>query len=482
MSLGRGTEIGGKYRLSTFISRGGMGVVWEAEDLLFPERTVAVKFLLDEGNERSRDRFHREARILASVSHPGMVQVFDRGQHEDQLYFVMERMRGEDLYARLEKEAPLPIGLALQIGIELCDVVAAVHAVGIVHRDLKPSNVFLAEYGNRKVVKVLDFGIAKAKLFGLQTLTATNDTMGTWQYMAPEVLLGQAKNSDARSDVFAIGAILYECLTGHRLHRDAASGPEIITTMLTIKALPSIGRAQPDLPRAIVEIVDGALSFDPALRPADARALCTLLEQARSKLSPQELEAKADVALAATVAVPAVSSNPSARPKRRRLVTIGGGVIAGLGIAAAVMLSVADKTAAPSVIPVGALAADEPRPPPDPVLPIRESGSVERNARLSDGDKPGPLPPERHVFRVESTPAGAKIAVGTREVCVAPCDVTVEADSAELSATLRGYKPASKTVGPPWQGVHFKLVQQASHGDLPTFPKSRPWQGKPSSR
>jgi serine/threonine protein kinase len=202
----------GHYRVTASLGEGGMGLVYAAVDERL-ERPVALKILhaATANNEIARERFRREARLAASVNHPHVCQLYEIGETDGQLFIAMELLEGESLAARLQR-GPVPLEEAVEIGLEVLDAVDVLHRRGIVHRDLKPSNIFLTPYGS----KLLDFGLARVVARELddtrRTLTAGGTVMGTVKYMAPEQL--QDHVVDARADLFSLGVILYEMLSG----------------------------------------------------------------------------------------------------------------------------------------------------------------------------------------------------------------------------------------------------------------------------
>jgi hypothetical protein len=209
-----------RYRLDQLIGRGGMGAVYEARDLQL-DRAVAVKILLgrDFGDPKALRRFHREARAAARLNHPNIVSVYDFGPVEGEgAYIVMERIYGITLRAVLDRDRALPPAQAADLFAQLLDGIAAAHAEGVVHRDLKPGNVIAQQAGSPALmVKILDFGLAKldsADRLASETVTAPGAVMGTLGYMAPEQLLGG--EVDHRADLFAVGVMLVEVLTGSR--------------------------------------------------------------------------------------------------------------------------------------------------------------------------------------------------------------------------------------------------------------------------
>ena len=208
----------GPYRILNKLGEGGMGVVYAAEDPRLG-RSVALKTVRAElASDETRERLRREARAAASISHPNICQLYEIGEHEGELFIAMELLEGESLSARITRGA-LPVRSAVDIALDVLDALSALHRRGILHRDLKPSNIFLTEHG----AKLLDFGIARIATEDAQrtflSLTGEGIVMGTPRYMAPESASGDA--IDARSDLFALAAVLYEMLAG----RPAFDGP-----------------------------------------------------------------------------------------------------------------------------------------------------------------------------------------------------------------------------------------------------------------
>jgi eukaryotic-like serine/threonine-protein kinase len=210
------------YRILSRLGQGGMGVVYEAEDTRLGRR-VAIKVLPAEAccDPLAMDRFLREARIISSLNHPHICTLHDIGEHEGEQYMVMELIEGEPLKARIAR-GPLPVDEAIELGLQIADALDAAHARGVVHRDIKPANLFVTTRGQ---IKVLDFGVAKLALGGQpragdlsetrmvdDALTTAGTAIGTVAYMSPEQARGL--DIDARSDLFSVGAVLYEMVTG----------------------------------------------------------------------------------------------------------------------------------------------------------------------------------------------------------------------------------------------------------------------------
>ena len=199
----------GKYEIVRLLGRGGMGAVYQALDPVL-EREVALKVMLPEtaGDPEQKQRFEREARAVARLSHPGVVTVFDLGYHTDgSPYIVMELLRGQDLLARARGGPPLPLEEKLSIVAQVLDGLGHAHKAGIVHRDIKPANVFLTEEGS---ARIMDFGIA----FFTTSGATSRSVLGTVGYMSPEQVRGE--RVDGRSDLFSVGSLLCELLTGRR--------------------------------------------------------------------------------------------------------------------------------------------------------------------------------------------------------------------------------------------------------------------------
>ncbi len=281
--------LGDRFEIEQQVATGGMGEVFRARDRVSGE-PVAVKVTSD-GRAHRTARFAREIELLAELSHPGIVRYVGHGETSSgKLFLAMEWLDGEDLKARLERE-PLTMGEAVTLATRVAEALGAAHARGVVHRDLKPSNLFLP--GRRiEAVKVLDFGIAHRE--GRTQLTQTGTTVGTLGYMAPE----QARSGeviDARVDVFALGCVLFQCLTGtFAFEGDDAA---IILAKILFSEAPRVSARWPEVPEDLDALVAQMLAKDPALRPSDggrlARALAALGPQAYSAIVvPQGYAAK----------------------------------------------------------------------------------------------------------------------------------------------------------------------------------------------
>ncbi len=265
--------LAGKYRVVRILGKGGMGVVVEAENTLI-ERRVAIKLLHTDlsDNEVAVERFHREAETAAATGHDHIVDILDLGRTEQgNPFIVMELLRGKTLQELLREERLLETDRAVRIAIQALSALSAVHAKGIVHRDLKPANILLVEKAGRSdFVKLVDFGVSKIRSSRMERndLTATGMVMGTPHYMAPEQARG-AKSVDHRADLYAMGAILYRCLSGRVPYR-GANYNQILAKILAQDPRP-LGELRPDLPKALVAVVEKSMSRDPDLRYQSAK-------------------------------------------------------------------------------------------------------------------------------------------------------------------------------------------------------------------
>ncbi|MBA3452778.1 MAG: protein kinase [Deltaproteobacteria bacterium] len=270
-----GATVDGRYHIMELIGEGGMGKVYLAEHVEIGKR-VALK-VLHPSYSRMPDlveRFRREARAASKIGHPNIVDVTDSGTTNDgSVYFVMEFLEGVELGSVIEREGEMDVARALRISSQICRALAAAHAQGIVHRDLKPENVFLiTRDGAADVVKVLDFGIAKtteAEAARERRLTSPGMAMGTPEYMAPEQAAGRP--ADARCDVYALGAIMYEMTTGTPPY-SGDNFMEILTKKATQDPPPPIS-VRADLPPQVSDLVMAAMARNPDDRPQTMETL-----------------------------------------------------------------------------------------------------------------------------------------------------------------------------------------------------------------
>ncbi|WP_409329369.1 serine/threonine-protein kinase [Trujillonella humicola] len=273
MALSTGTVLAGRYEITSPIATGGMGEVWRARDRVL-DREVAAKVLRSEftGDPSFVARFRNEARHTAALSHPNIASVYDYGEADDErnpgqrlAFLVMELVEGQPLVTILHEEGRLPVDWTLHVLGQSADGLSAAHAAGVVHRDIKPGNLIVRPDG---VVKLTDFGIARAR--DATPLTRTGMVVGTAQYLSPEQAQGFEVTS--ASDVYSLGVVGYECLTGSR--------PFDGTSQVAI-ALAHINRPPPplpgDVPRAVRQLLERALQKDPGDRFTDGAAFAAAI-------------------------------------------------------------------------------------------------------------------------------------------------------------------------------------------------------------
>ncbi len=272
-----GSIVADKYRVERVLGEGGMGVVVAARHVQL-EQLVALKFLLPEVAARPDvvERFLREARAAARVQGAHAARVLDVGQDGRGMpYMVMEYLEGEDLDQMLARETKLPVAEAVYCVLQACEALAEAHASRIVHRDLKPANLFLAKQpGGQVVLKVLDFGISKEINSKSHSLTQTAAVMGTPYYMSPEQMRS-SKNVDERSDVWALGVILYELITG-KLPFAADSLTEVVALILQNEP-ENVRTLVPEIPEGVALAIEGCLRTNRDDRISDVGVLATML-------------------------------------------------------------------------------------------------------------------------------------------------------------------------------------------------------------
>ena len=387
-----GRTAGGKYKLVRLLGSGGMGEVYEAQHSIIGRR-FAIKFLhpLLAGNSEVVARFQREAQAAGSLENENIAAVVDAGTADDGApYLVMEYLDGEDLAHLLVRGGPLPVPRAAYIVIQACRGLAAAHSRGIVHRDLKPENLFICKRNDGSdLVKVLDFGIAKLHTGRAGTgLTQTGTTMGTPFYMSMEQARG-AKEVDQRTDIYALGVILYEILSGAKPH-PGESYNEILYHVLTQEPAP-LDSIRSGLPPGLSAVVQKAMAREAADRYASAADLMEeLILFAGRAVTPLRsqvgLAAVQGATMQSPVSLPAMAvsaptpppEEPVARPARGRsrvVVWASSAAVVVLLVAMGLWLGLHREprrqavTAAPSALaaPAPALvAAPTPAPLPTP--------------------------------------------------------------------------------------------------------------------
>jgi serine/threonine protein kinase len=299
--------IAGRYELLELVGRGGMSSVWKAHDRLL-DRTVAIKVLHEHytQDEEYVERFRREARSVAQVSHPNIVTVIDRGEDGGRQYIVFEYVDGENLKQVIEREGPLPVRDALLLALQVARALGFAHDRGLVHRDVKPQNVLLNDEGQAKVT---DFGIARS--VDVDGVTVTGTVLGTSEYIAPEQARGQ--RVDAHTDVYSLGVVLYELLTG----AVPFSGESFVTVALqhVNEAPPDVLEHRPDCPPRVALAIERAMAKEPEDRPM-MDELVTELEACLADLDPMSEQAT-------MIAPPRATPRTTQPPRRRRRRRVG---------------------------------------------------------------------------------------------------------------------------------------------------------------
>ena len=260
-----GQVVAGRYRLERALARGGMGSVWIARHLQL-DIDVAVKFMTAEAaaSANARLRFEREAKAAAKLKSAHIVQIMDYGVEDDTLHIVMELLSGEDLATRLHRFGRLPVAAVAAILGQACEGIALAHDAGIVHRDLKPANLFLCREGRNEIVKVLDFGIAKSPVgAGSSDSTRTGSLIGSPNYMSPEQIV-DSKAVDWRTDIWALGVIAFQCMTG----REPFPGVEVGAILVGVchGPIPIPSQLAPDLGPHVDRFFQTALARPPEQR------------------------------------------------------------------------------------------------------------------------------------------------------------------------------------------------------------------------
>ncbi|MDI1483439.1 serine/threonine-protein kinase [Polyangium sp. y55x31] len=368
---------GGKYLLSHELARGGMGSVFVGRHLQL-DVPIAIKFI-DPAKTAAGDaraRFEREARAAAQLRNPNIVQIFDHGVDGDLPYIVMELLQGEDLGARLRRERRLSLRQVASILLQLARGLRRAHELGIVHRDLKPGNIFMAQVEDEEIVKILDFGLAKAFVSDVaDEVTQSGVVMGSPQYMSPEQARG-VKNIDPRSDIWSVGVVAYRCITGVLPFRGDQVGDLVVKICVEPAAPPS--SIVPDVTPEIDAFFERALAKDPEKRYRNVVEMASDFAAIVGRLYPGEL-----------------------MPSLGRLMTTSPGSMPQI------------RPPADADVPIAA----PPLPPPPQAAPAPPPGAASRVATPPPGAPPPPVlfgpPPGPAPFVPASVPSPAPAEMQT---------------------------------------------------------------------
>ncbi len=488
-----GKTIDGKYQVVRLLGQGGMGAVYEATHL-GTGRRVAVKVITGDIvlTQDVVARFQREARAAGSIESQHIVQVLDSGVDRDQglPFMVMEFLNGEDLEKLVERLGALPPELALRITAQACVGLQKAHEASVVHRDIKPANLYLSRRdGGELVVRLLDFGIAKVKMDQLtgadRGLTRTGSMLGSPLYMSPEQAMG-LKTIDHRTDIWSLGAVLNEALTGRTPHHDKDTFGQLIIAICSTPPQP-IQQLAPWIPPHVAELVHRALRLDPNERFASAAAMLDALrellpsgfglhESQLIALPEADKQRPADIFrvptdaggrrmtdsgnvlppihLANTAASPGITANPltatngaaSTGGARSKAPLIGGVLIAlaAAGVGAAWFESHGKAPAevaalpAPSAAPVAATPA------------VSVPAAVQPIAAVA--------PPTARTVQVRISPATAKVELDGHEA-------TVQGGELEISGTLGSAHVVHVTLGPRQNSVQVVIAESGALPD-----------------
>ncbi|MBO6936204.1 MAG: protein kinase [Deltaproteobacteria bacterium] len=460
-----GRVISDRFRIVSLIARGGMGKVYKAEQAPLG-REIALKILnpnyQGDHDPEFHKRFYLEASICAKLTHPNTVTIFDYGRTDDDVYFIaMELLEGRTLHRALREDKRIPAERALHIARQVCRSLREAHGLGVIHRDLKPANIFLVKHGDeRDFVKVLDFGLVKDLDSKGEDLTQTGLFMGSPKYMSPEQIRGE--NVDGRCDVYALGVILYEMLTG-KVPFDRANSVNILMAHVH-EAPPSIAEVAPEagVEPHIEQIVLKAMAKNPDERFESMDAMLVALKRVASQaglavsrsgettlssefaisggstgayavVTGDPLDSESGVSPSMTPSDPfappvateePLPESPFDDPQKRKMATLA--VVGALGLAAVLgaVLALSDSDPEP-------VATEDPAPT-EPAQPDPPASSMGASTMDPSGGTMAADPSEQLVrVTLRSEPSGATVLVGDRTYGPTPAEIEWRGDEAD---------------------------------------------------
>ena len=435
--VGAADSLGKRLVLVRQIGAGGMGRVYQATDEA-TGRTLAVKLTQEVRGEVAISRFAAEAEILESLDHPAIVAYVGHGTTADGAqYLAMAWLDGEDLGRRLTRGTLSPAE-TVALGLRVASGLAAAHHAGVIHRDLKPSNIVLVD-GDVARATLVDFGIARR--VGSESLTRTGELVGTPGYMAPEQVRGR-RDLDGRADLFALGAVLYQCLAG----RPPFGGEDVMTVLakLLLEEAPRLCTLRIDVPQPLEDLISRLLSKDGERRPAAADEVVRELTAIADGLARGDLAlgtppigapitlANADTIVAPILAAGAAASAVQPRSRRWRRAAVASALVLAVGGGAALLVAGqgSSPTPAPAVAPAPAVVpapTPTPTPAPAPVAPTPEPPAPAAAAPAAALVEPPP-PVHRKKRRPERAAAPASTPAAPPDAAPAPLNPSPPAD------------------------------------------------------
>ena len=441
----QGEVIAGRYELLELIGKGGMSSVYKAHDRLL-DRQIAVKILHPHFTEDEEyvERFRREARAVAQLSHPNIVTVIDRGEDEGRQYIVFEYVEGENLKQLLERTGPMPVRDALLMALQMARALAFAHGRGLIHRDVKPQNVLMNADGQAKMT---DFGIARS--VDVQGVTITGTVLGTSEYIAPEQARGE--RVDAQTDVYSLGVVLYELLVGGVPYE----GETFVTVALkhVNEPVPPVLERRPDVPPRVALAVERAMAKSRDERFSSMEELVDELVGCLHELDPGDEQATM------ISRSPVASKRPPRPPRRKRRLGVLWPIAAVLAVLAVAALAA-----------LGALALrdDDDDPQAAPTRPIGLTGISaydpdgddaehdDEAGLATDGDLSTSWRTESYRSGLNKPGVGLVLDAGDT---VEPKTMTVTTDTPGFTAEIR----AGDSPQGPWEPVSQSRTIQNRH-------------------